>query len=68
VERPFSYLVTKDGKVRISWRSTVVTTVAGSNAARLIAALAAAEDAETQQLLARATGNFKRGNEHFPRP
>lgn len=67
VERPFSYLVTKDGRVRISWRSTVVTTVAGAKAARLIAALATADDEHAQQLLARATGNFKRGNERFPR-
>ncbi len=62
-ERPFGYLVTKDGRVRISFRSTVVTTVAGSNAARLIAALDGAHVDDVQQLLARATGNFKRGNE-----
>lgn len=63
-EAPFRFTVTKDGRVRISWRSRVVTTVAGSAAARLSASLDAADDEEqVQQLLARATGNFKRGNE-----
>ncbi|MGZ8629737.1 MAG: hypothetical protein ACXWZF_02035 [Actinomycetota bacterium] len=62
-DRPFVALVTKDGRVRISWRSTVVTTVAGSEASRLIAALERADEETAQQLLARATGNFKRGNE-----
>lgn len=62
-DAPFRYAVTKDGRVRISWRSRVVTTVAGTAAARLIASLEAADDERIQQLLARATGNFKRGNE-----
>jgi hypothetical protein len=62
-DAPFLYAVTKDGRVRIRWGSTVVTTVAGDAARRLIAALASADDEEVQRLLARATGNFKRGNE-----
>jgi hypothetical protein len=62
-DAPFRYAVTKDGRVRISWRSRVVTTLAGTGAARLIASLAAADDERIQQLLARATGNSKRGNE-----
>lgn len=62
-DRPFAYAVTKDGRVRISYGSRVVTTVAGSAAARLVAAIARADDDEVQHLLARATGNFKRGNE-----
>jgi hypothetical protein len=41
-----------------------VTTVAGAAATRLTASLDAADDEEqVQQLLARATGNFKRGTE-----
>ena len=62
-DRPFAYAVTKDGRVRISYGSRVVTTVGGTGAARLAAALAHADEDEAQQLLARATGNFKRGNE-----
>jgi hypothetical protein len=68
-DEPFGYRVTKDGRVRISWRSRTVTTLAGAAAARLIESLEAAVDAEAQQqLLARATGNFKRGNERPPGP
>jgi hypothetical protein len=40
-----------------------VVTVAGSRAARLSDQLAGADGEQAQQLLARATGNFKRGNE-----
>jgi hypothetical protein len=62
-DEPFAYSFTKDRRVRITWRSTVVVTVSGAKAARLIAALDAADPEQAQQLLARATGNFKRGNE-----
>jgi hypothetical protein len=41
----------------------VVTTIVGQAAARLSERLKDASKSETQQLLARATGNFKRGNE-----
>ena len=59
----FSYSVTKDGRVRIAHRGRHVVTVAGPRAGRLSSQLATAGDEETQQLLARATGNFKHGNE-----
>ncbi len=59
----FGYAVTKDGRVRISYGPRVVTTVAGAAASKLIASLRAADEQAVQQLLARATGNFKRGNE-----
>jgi hypothetical protein len=67
-DQPFAYAVTKDGRVRVSYGSRVVTTVGGTRGARLAAALAAADEDEVQQLLARATGNFKRGNERLGRP
>jgi len=59
----FTYAVTKDGRIRISHHGRVVTTVAGQAAARLSERLKGAGKADEQQLLARATGNFKRGNE-----
>ena len=49
--------------MRIAFHGRDVVTVAGADAQRLIARLDAADPEETQQLLARATGNFKRGNE-----
>ncbi len=62
-EDVFAHRVTKDGKVLISWQGRVVTTVAGKPAARLIDRLEAADRREVQHLLARATGNFRHGNE-----
>jgi hypothetical protein len=41
----------------------VVTTVAGAEARKLIEQLDRSDRRETQHLLARATGNFKHGNE-----
>lgn len=59
---PFSYRVTKDGRILTSRGGRLVVTVAGAAADRLAGMLGAAEDAD-QQLLARATGNYRRGNE-----
>lgn len=55
--------MTKDGSVRISYGGRVVTTVAGDQAKRLVQALASADGRAAQLLLAKATGNFRRGNE-----
>ena len=60
---PFDWRVTKDGQVLVSRGGRVVTTVRGSAAAKLQGRLALASDDEAQHLLARATGNYKRGNE-----
>jgi hypothetical protein len=60
---PFSYRETKDGRVLIDRSGRTVTVVAGSAATALAAKLAAADPAGVQQLLARATGNYRRGNE-----
>lgn len=62
-EDVFTHRVTKDGTVLIDWQGRTVTTVSGRAAARLVARLAGADRRQVQHLLARATGNFKRGNE-----
>jgi hypothetical protein len=64
-DEPFAFRATKDGRVRISSRGRVVTTLAGAAAERFLArAHAAGGDEEAlQQLMARATGHFKHGNE-----
>ena len=59
----FSYVATKDGKVFISWQGRTVTTLAGDGAARFLARADGLDAKGLQQLMARATGNFKRGNE-----
>ena len=59
----FTHLTTKDGRVLVRWHGQPIATVAGDEAARLVAKLSNADVAERQQLLSRVTGNFNRGNE-----
>ena len=59
----FSYAETKDGKVFISWQGRTVTTLAGEGARRFLSRAESLDADGRQQLMARATGNFKRGNE-----
>lgn len=59
---PFGYRITKDGRILISRGGRLVVTVASPAADRL-AALLGEDDVSDQQLLARATGNYRRGNE-----
>jgi len=63
VKEQFAYRLTKDGRVFVTFHGRHVVTVAGTRAGRLAAALDAADDEQVQLLLAKATGNFKRGNE-----
>jgi hypothetical protein len=60
---PFEYRVTKQGAVIVSRGGRAVMTVGGRDAARLVAALQAADETAAQHLLARASGNYRRGNE-----
>ena len=59
----FGWQATKGGRVRITWRGRVVTTLAGAAAARFVHQAQGADEETVQALLARATGNFKRRNE-----
>ena len=60
---PFAYRVTKDGRVRIDRGGRTIVVVAGRDAFALASKLATADPEGVQQLLARATGNYRRGNE-----
>ena len=60
---PFSYRASKDGKLLIYWQGKLVSTLKGNAAAKWLARLSGAGAQQTQLILARATGNFKRGNE-----
>ena len=60
---PFEAHVTKSGQVRISRGGRVVVVVAGRDGAKLAAQLETADEVRTQHLLARATGNYRQGNE-----
>ena len=63
VDDPFDYRVTRQGGVLVSRGGRVVMTVGGGDAARLVVALQRADDSQAQYLLARASGNYRRGNE-----
>lgn len=65
-DAPFSYRSVDDGTVRIAWHGRHVVTLAGSKAARFLERVTEADPEEAQLLMARATGNFKRGNERSP--
>jgi len=53
----------KGGKVHILWGSQHVTILVGLSADRFLSRIADASDDEAQLIMAKATGNFKRGNE-----
>lgn len=59
---PFTYRIAKSGDVYISREGRLVVMVRGNAASKLAAALGNGDESD-QQLLARATGNYKRGNE-----
>ena len=59
----FSFRRTKDGSVAISRGNRVVTVLRGRAAQQFLLKAAVATVAVQQQLMARATGNYKRGNE-----
>jgi hypothetical protein len=63
VDDPFSWRETKAGEIMISRGGRVVQTLGGPAAAKLLKALGKADDAQEQLLLAKSTGNYKRGNE-----
>jgi hypothetical protein len=60
---PFSWQETKDGRVLVYRDGRQVAVIAGAAAGRLRPRLARSEIA--QHALARATGNYRRGNERL---
>ena len=63
VDEPFGYRTSKDGQVFIQYHGRQVLTFRGNDARRLLARLADLDGPGQQLALAKATGNFKRGNE-----
>ncbi len=60
----FSYHTSQDGKVFIAWHGRTVTTLKGAKAQHFLRRIERVDAAEAQLLMAKAAGNFKRGNEH----
>ncbi len=61
--QPFSYLTRADGTILIRYHEAPVTILRGKAALRFAARLEGADATVAQRLMARATGNFTRGNE-----
>lgn len=59
----FTYRITKDKKVFISWHGKQVTTLSGNKAEDFIADIEDADGKEAQLVMAKVTGHFKHGNE-----
>jgi hypothetical protein len=60
----FSAVITSDDRVLVSRDGRQIVVLAGAKASKAIERLARARDEEAEQLvLAKATGNYRRGNE-----
>jgi hypothetical protein len=64
---PFSCVTRADGTIVISYHGAPVTLLRGKAADRFSTRMDGADAAAAQGLMARATGNFKRGNERGAR-
>jgi hypothetical protein len=60
---PFSYRALKNGSVLLEHRGRTIKTISGDEAERFLKRIADLEGLEEQLVLAKLTGNFKRGNE-----
>jgi hypothetical protein len=62
-EEVFSYKVSKDKKVFISWYGKQVMIIKGKDSEKFLARISDADFQQSQMIMAKITGNFKRGNE-----
>jgi hypothetical protein len=62
-EELFAYRANKEGKVFISWHGKQVMILKGMQAQKFLAQIEPLADHEAQLVMAKLTGNFKRGNE-----
>jgi hypothetical protein len=60
---PFSYAHRKNGVVALEYEGRTVKTLSGKDAERFLERIAKLEGLEAQLVMAKLTGNFKRGNE-----
>jgi cation transport regulator ChaC len=61
----FTFRATKNGEVFLHHRGKLATTLRGEAAAEFLADIDGADADEQQQIMARATGNYRRGNERL---
>lgn len=60
---PFSYKELKDGRIFFFRDGRQVSQLSAKEAVQFLKRIAGADTFETQLMMARATGNYKRGNE-----
>lgn len=63
----FAWTTRKNGDVAISHHGRAATVLRGRRAADFLDDVEGADDASAQELMARLTGNYRRGNEHESR-
>ena len=63
VEKPFSYKITKSTNMMIYWNNQHIKTLNNADSKRIISKINDKSDHQIQLILAKITGNFKRGNE-----
>ncbi len=56
----FSYNVKKDNKVFIYWYEKLIKIISGEKAEKFLSRIQSVDRLESQQLMAKATGNIKR--------
>jgi hypothetical protein len=61
---PFRFAQSKNDRVTIFYRERPVITLKGKLAIQFLARIDRANSIEQQGIMAKITGNFKRGNEH----
>lgn len=59
----FTYRLLKDGRVFIYWYGKQVRILKGKQAKKFLAKVEGVGDRDAQLIMAKITGNFKRGNE-----
>ncbi len=62
-DEPFSFLSNKEGKVLLYYQGKLVRTLNGEKAAKFLTEIEDSGSTEAQLIMAKITGNFKRGNE-----
>jgi hypothetical protein len=63
----FTWRTRSNGDVQLLHHGRLAATLRGSKAADFLAEMQVCSDTDAQQLMARVTGNYKRGNERAAR-
>ena len=61
----FGYRVRRNGELEILHHGRLASTLRGNDADDFLAEVETADEGDAQQLMARITGNYKRGNERL---